>query len=68
MDVGYASIIVAVITTIGTVLVTIVQKFRKENKEDHGKVVEALTSLKMDVKDIDKKLDGHIDWHLKIKK
>ena len=68
MDIGYASIIVAIVTTVGTVIVSIIQKFRKENRDDHSKVVDALVSLKEDVRDIDKKLDGHIDWHLKIKK
>ena len=68
MDIGYASIIVAIVTTVGTVIVATIQKFRKENRDDHSKVVDALVSLKEDVKDIDKKLDGHIDWHLKGKK
>ena len=68
MDIGYASIIVAIVTTVGTVIVATIQKFRKENRDDHSKVVDALVSLKEDVKDIDKKLDGHIDWHLKTKK
>ena len=68
MDIGYASILVAVVTTMGTVIVTIIQKSRKENKSDHNRVVETLVSLKQDVKDIDKKLDGHIEWHLNIKK
>jgi glycopeptide antibiotics resistance protein len=52
MDIGYASIIVAIVTTVGTVIVTIIQKFRKENRDDHSKVVDALVSLKEDVKDI----------------
>jgi hypothetical protein len=47
---------------------TIIQKSRKENKSDHNRVVDTLVSLKQDVKDIDKKLDGHIEWHLNIKK
>jgi hypothetical protein len=68
MDIGYASVIVAIVTTVGTVIVATIQKFRKENRDDHSKVVDALVSLKEDVKDIDKKLDGHIDWHLKTKK
>ena len=68
MDIGYASVIVAIVTTVGTIIVATIQKFRKENRDDHNRVVDALVSLKEDVKDIDKKLDGHIDWHLKAKK
>lgn len=39
-------------------IVALIQKGRKENKIDHGGVMNAIDK-------IDKKLDGHIDWHLK---
>ncbi len=68
MDAAVASIIVAAIATIGSILITLIQQFRKENKKDHDTVMEAITGLHNDIKDVDKKLDGHIDWHLKVKK
>lgn len=68
MDTALASIVVASIVTIGSIIVTIIQQFRKENKKDHDSVMVAITELHSDIKDVDKKLDGHIDWHLKIKK
>lgn len=68
MDAAMASIVVASIVTIGSVIVAIIQQFRKENKKDHDSVMSALTELHSDIKDVDKKLDGHIDWHLKTKK
>jgi hypothetical protein len=62
MDVGVS---VAIITGIFSVLVTLIQKARKENKSDHNMVYESLQDLKTDVRDVGTKLDNHIDWHLK---
>ena len=62
MDVGIS---VAVITGIFSVLVTLIQKARKENKSDHNMVYESLQDLKTDVRVVGTKLDNHIDWHLK---
>jgi phage terminase Nu1 subunit (DNA packaging protein) len=68
MDAASSSIAVAAIATVGSIIITIIQQFRKENKKDHDTVMEAITGLHNDIKDVDKKLDGHIDWHLKTKK
>jgi hypothetical protein len=62
VDVGIS---VAIITGIFSVLVTLIQKARKENKSDHNMVYESLQDLKTDVRDVGTKLDNHIDWHLK---
>jgi hypothetical protein len=62
MDVGVS---VAIITGIFSVLVTLIQKARKENKSDHNMVYESLQDIKTDVRDVGTKLDNHIDWHLK---
>lgn len=62
MDVGIS---VAVITGIFSVLVTLIQRARRENKSDHNMVYESLQDLKTDVRDVGTKLDNHIDWHLK---
>lgn len=78
MDAGLASIIVALLTTVGGVIVAMIHKFRKENKQDHHVVTETLTmirndlkedlsNIQSDVKDVHEKLDNHIDWHLRIK-
>lgn len=64
MDAGVASIIVAVITVIGGVIISIIEKFRKENKKDHDTVMAFLTDLHDDVEKVDQKLDNHIQWHL----
>lgn len=55
----------SIITGIFSVLVALIQKSRKENKEDHNLVYNSLTELKEDMKVVETKLDNHIDWHLK---
>jgi len=59
-----SAIIVALITTMGTVLVALFNVLRKENRQDHNIVRDKLEELRQDVKDVDDKLDGHISWHL----
>ena len=61
MEVVYA----ALVTTLGGVFVSLIQKSRKENKQDHGAVTEMIKLLHSDVTVIDQKLDHHIDDHLK---
>ena len=64
MDAVLGGIIVALITTVGTIMVAILTTLRKENKEDHSIVTNKLQELKEDVRHIDNKLDDHITWHL----
>jgi Na+-translocating ferredoxin:NAD+ oxidoreductase RnfG subunit len=59
-----SAIIVALITTVGTVLVALFNTLRKENRQDHNVVRQKLEELRQDVKDVDHKLDDHIGWHL----
>jgi hypothetical protein len=59
------SIVAVVITGIFSVLVALIQKTRKENKQDHNLVYETLQNLHEDVRSVGEKLDDHIDWHLK---
>ena len=63
MEIVYA----ASITAISGIIVALIQKFRKENQKDHNIVVDLVTLLHTDVKNIDQKLDNHIDAHLKHK-
>jgi hypothetical protein len=67
MTEAWASIIVAVIGVVGSILAFQFQKMKKENRSDHGLVIRAITEVQDDVREVGKKLDGHIDWHLKDK-
>jgi len=64
MDAVLGGIIVALITTVGTIMVAILNTLRKENRADHNVVRDKLQELREDVKHIDNKLDDHITWHL----
>jgi hypothetical protein len=59
-----ASIVGVIIAGVFSVLVTLIQKTRKENKEDHNMVYDSLQNLHDDVRSVNEKLDNHIDWHL----
>jgi hypothetical protein len=50
MDAALGGIIVALITTVGTIMVAILNTLRKENREDHNIVRDKLQELREDVK------------------
>ena len=64
MDSAIASVIVAFIASIGGILIAVIQKSRKENKNDHNMVKECIDLLRDDVKNVDRKLDNHMEWHM----
>jgi hypothetical protein len=57
------AVIVALIAAVGGILAALIQKTRKENKEDHGVVASLLGALHKDVSNVGNKLDKHIDSH-----
>ena len=65
------AVIVALIGVVGSVLVVLVEKGRKENARDHGVVADKLELIKNSLEDIDEdiahvesKLDNHLSDHL----
>jgi lipopolysaccharide biosynthesis regulator YciM len=70
MDMGTASIIVAAITAVGGIIVAAINKFRKENKDDHAYVRGVLTMLyksqnriETKVDRVDERLSNHLELH-----
>jgi hypothetical protein len=64
------AITVAIITVVGSILVVLVEKGRKENSRDHGIVAEKLQQVQNlvenideDVMHIEQKIDNHIRDH-----
>ena len=51
-------IVVALIGSLSIILVALVEKGRRENKDDHNRVVQSLDR-------IESKIDGHINDHAK---
>lgn len=64
MDQGLALFLGAVVAGISSVVVALVQRMRKENREDHGRVVDALGWVHSAVMRVEDKVDSHIQWHV----
>ena len=58
-------VVAALVTAVGGIITSLLMLVRKENTQDHAKVVGALEVLSGNVKSVATKLDSHIDWHLK---
>jgi len=58
-------VVAALVTAVGGIITSLLMLVRKENTEDHARVVGALEVLSGNVKSVGAKLDSHIDWHLK---
>lgn len=72
MDQGLAAIIVGLITTLGGILVALIQMFRRENRKDHASVSAALLKIhflalqtKSEIGKVGLKLDKHLMDHEK---
>ena len=70
MSDALATIIVALISTIGIIVVGLMQLFKKEaranaqeNREDHAIVAQQLRMIFRSVNRVDEKLDKHLDGH-----
>ena len=63
--IDWGIVLAALITAVGGAMTTLMMVMRKENTQDHARVVDALDTLSGNVDKIGTKLDGHIDWHLK---
>lgn len=59
----WAAIIIAVLAPSG-VLVTLIERTRKENNRDHDRNSNLLRRIDSKVDRIDTRLDDHIEWHL----
>lgn len=65
------AVIVALIGVVGSILVVLVEKGRKENARDHGIVADKLEVIKIALEDIDSdvahienKIDNHLNDHV----
>jgi hypothetical protein len=58
-------VVAALVTAVGGIITSLLMLVRKENTQDHAKVVDALEMLSGNVQSVATKLDSHIDWHYK---
>lgn len=52
MDTATASIIVAIVTTVGTIIVAYLNKVHKDNRKDHAYVANSIKEMHGDIKDV----------------
>jgi hypothetical protein len=64
MSVTLQSVIMALALLVASTLTILIEKLRKENKRDHGYVRERLDDINENVKEVNNRLDKHIDWHM----
>ena len=67
MNDAWAIVIASLITAISGIFIAAVSSFKKmhkENREDHGQVMEKLDNVVDGLDSVSERLDGHIDWHL----
>jgi hypothetical protein len=60
----YAPIFVAGIAAIGAIMVAIIQQFRRENRDDHAKVMDVLDRVSHTIDRVEGKVDSHLQWHI----
>lgn len=65
LDQGWALVIAAIVAAVGTIIVTMIQQFRRENRRDHGAVMDALDRVSTTVQRVEGKVDSHLEWHIK---
>ncbi len=63
IDNGLALVMVAIVTTVGGIIVALIQLFKKENREDHALVMDAIRSVYKSVSRVEDKVDKHLVWH-----
>lgn len=63
MIVMETSIIVAIVTGTFAIIVALINKFRRENHDDHAIVMNELRNVGRQVERVGDKVDRHIEWH-----
>jgi hypothetical protein len=70
MDAGWALILAAIVTAVGAIIVAVLDKFRKENSQDHEVVMGMLKIMHKSqqrtedkVDKVDERLSDHLQFH-----
>jgi len=59
----FVPVLAAIVGAVGAIIVAVINQFRKENREDHAKVVDVLERVSTTVDRVEGKVDRHIEWH-----
>jgi len=58
------AIVVASIAAVGTIIVALIQKFRTENRKDHGSVMDRLDLISSDIRSDIRQVRGDLTSHI----
>ena len=64
LDQGWAFLVVGVSAAVASIIVAIIQQFRRENRDDHAKVMDVLDRVSHTVDRVEGKVDSHLQWHI----
>lgn len=64
LDQGWALLISGVVAAVASIIVSVIHSFRKENRDDHAKVMDVLSRVSNTVDRVEGKVDSHLQWHL----
>ena len=64
LDQGWAFLIVGVSAAVASIIVAAIQQFRRENRDDHAKVMDVLDRVSNTVDRVEGKVDSHLQWHI----
>jgi len=59
----FVPVLAAIVGAVGAIIVAVINQFRKENRQDHAKVVDVLERVSTTVDRVEGKVDRHIEWH-----
>jgi hypothetical protein len=62
---AWALVIAAAVAAVGGITVALIQQFRRENRRDHGHVMDALQRVSHTMDRVEGKVDSHLEWHIK---
>ena len=65
LDQGWALLLTAVVAGVASIIVAVIQQFRRENHADHAKVMSALERVSNTMERVEGKVDSHLEWHIK---
>jgi uncharacterized membrane-anchored protein YhcB (DUF1043 family) len=64
LDQGWAFLLTGLVAGVASIIVALIQQFRKENHKDHALVMDALERVSNTVDRVEGKVDSHLQWHV----
>jgi uncharacterized membrane-anchored protein YhcB (DUF1043 family) len=65
LDQGWAFLLTGLVAGVASIIVAVIQQFRKENHKDHAIVMNVLERVSHTMDRVEGKVDSHLDWHIK---